>query len=61
MKFETYVYEIVIDHQPNFHKDACKDAHAQVINARTCISTRVSVFMMDFYKNLEIIGFLNIT
>ena len=35
MKFETYVYKIVIDHQPNFYKDPCKDASAPVLNART--------------------------
>ena len=29
MKFETYVHKIVLDHQPNFHKDPCKDAHAR--------------------------------
>ena len=33
MKFETYVHKIVIDHQPNFHKDPCKDAHARGENA----------------------------
>ena len=36
MKFETYVYKIVFDHQPNFHKDPCKDARARGENARTC-------------------------
>ena len=36
MKFETYVHKIVLDHQPNFHKDPCKDARAQGENARTC-------------------------
>ena len=36
MKFETYVYKIVLDHQPNFHKDPCKDARARGENARTC-------------------------
>ena len=35
MKFETYVYKIVFDHQPNFHKDPCKDARARGENART--------------------------
>ena len=28
MKFETYVHKTVLDHQPNFHKDPCKDARA---------------------------------
>ena len=28
MKFQTYVHKIVVDHQPNFHKDLCKDARA---------------------------------
>ena len=36
MKFETYVHKIVLDHQPNFHKDPCKDARARGENARTC-------------------------
>ena len=36
MKFETYVYKIVLDHQPNFYKDPCKDACTQGKNARTC-------------------------
>ena len=36
MKFETYVHKIVLNHQPNFHKDPCKDARAQDKNARTC-------------------------
>ena len=35
MKFETYVYKIVFDQQPNFHKDSCKDARARGENART--------------------------
>ena len=26
MKCETYVQKIVLDHQPNFHKNPCKDA-----------------------------------
>ena len=34
--FETYVHKIVLDHQPNFHKDPCKDARAQGKNACTC-------------------------
>ena len=36
MKFKTYVHKIVLDHQPNFHKDPCKDARARGENARTC-------------------------
>ena len=36
MKFETFVHKIVIDHQPNFHKDPFKDASAQCENACTC-------------------------
>ena len=36
MKFETYVHKIVLDHQPNFHKDPCKDARARGENKRTC-------------------------
>ena len=36
MKFEAYVHKIVLDHQPNFHKDPCKDAHARGENERTC-------------------------
>ena len=31
LKFETYVHKIVLDHQPNFHKDP----HARGENART--------------------------
>ena len=34
MKFETYVHKIVIDHQPNFHKDPCKAACTRGVNAR---------------------------
>ena len=37
MKFETYVYKIVLDHQQNFHKDPCKDALAQIIQAHTIL------------------------
>ena len=36
MKFETRVHKIVLDPQPNFHKDLCKDACARGENARTC-------------------------
>ena len=36
MTFETYVHTIVLDHQPNFHKDPCKDARARGENVRTC-------------------------
>ena len=36
MKFEIYFYKILIYHQQNFHKDPCKDAHAQGENVRTC-------------------------
>ena len=36
MKFETYVNKIVLNHQPNFHKDPCKDARARGENASTC-------------------------
>ena len=35
MKFKTYAHKIVPDHQPNFHKDLCKDARARGINTRT--------------------------
>ena len=35
MNFETYVNKIELDHQPNFHKDPCKDARARGENART--------------------------
>ena len=33
MKFETYVHKIVLDHQPNFHKDSCKDALPRGVHA----------------------------
>ena len=36
MKFETYVLKIVLDQEPNFHKDPCKDTRARGENARTC-------------------------
>ena len=36
MKFETYVHKKVLDHQPNIHKDPCKDARTRGENARTC-------------------------
>ena len=36
MKFESFVHKIVLDHQPNFHKDPCKDARARGENPRTC-------------------------
>ena len=29
MKFKTCVRKIVVDHQPNFHKDPCKDARGR--------------------------------
>ena len=58
MKFETYVYKIVLDHQPNFHKDPCKDACARGVNARAfhreC--TRLQLvrahICTDLYENL---------
>ena len=43
MKFETYVYKIVLDHQPNFHKDPCKDARARGVNARTHVKKNLCV------------------
>ena len=36
MKFETYIPKIVLNHQPNFHKDPCKDAQTRGENVRTC-------------------------
>ena len=36
MKFESYVHKIVLDHQPNFHKDPCKGARTRGKKARTC-------------------------
>ena len=36
MKFETYLHKIVLDPQPNFQKDPCKDARARGKNTRTC-------------------------
>ena len=50
MKFETYVYKIVLDHQPNFHKDPCKDACARGVNARARISLyHLEVKMLWFF------------
>ena len=43
MKFETYVYKIVLAHQPNFHKDPCKDARARGVNARTHVKKNLCV------------------
>ena len=43
MKFETYVYKIVLDPQPNFHKEPCKNAHARGVNTRTRDEMRVHV------------------
>ena len=45
MKFETYVHKIVLDHQPNFHKDPCKDARARGVNARTHVKKFVCPFV----------------
>ena len=45
MKFETYVYKIVLDHQPNFHKDPCKDAQGQGVNARSHFIDSVREFL----------------
>ena len=44
MKFETYVHKIVLDHQPNFHKDLCKDARARGVNTRTRDEMYLEVF-----------------
>ena len=41
---ETYVHKIVLDHQPNFHKDPCKDARARGVNARTRDEMRTRAF-----------------
>ena len=43
MKFETYVHKIVLDHQPHFHKDPCKDARARGLNARTHVKKKLCV------------------
>ena len=48
MKFETYVYKIVLDHQPKFHKDPCKDAHARGVNARTHIKKNLCVRSLGY-------------
>ena len=48
MKFETYVYKIVLDHQPNFHKDPCKDARARGINARTHVKKNLCVRSLGY-------------
>ena len=45
MKFQTYVHKIVLDHQPNYKKDPCKDARAQGENACTCDKTCLRAFM----------------
>ena len=50
MKFETYVHKIVLDHQPNFHKDACKDARAQDENAHTCDALQRKCVFRPFYS-----------
>ena len=44
MKFETYAHKIVVNQQPNFHKDPCKDARARGINARTRDEMRARAF-----------------
>ena len=36
IKFETKVHKVVLNHQPNFHEDLCKDARARGENAKTC-------------------------
>ena len=47
MKFETYnVHKIELDHQPNFHKDPCKDARALAMKC-----ARAQIFT-DLYENL---------
>ena len=48
MKFVTYVYEIVLDHQPNFHKDPCKDARARGVNARTHVKKNLCVRSLGY-------------
>ena len=54
MKFETYVYKIVFDHQPNFHKDPCKDAHMMPYknSDRSQQKSRKYVFR-PFWKNTK--------
>ena len=48
MKFETYVYKIVFDHQSNFHKDPCKDSRARGENA--CTSDALQRFRSEATK-----------
>ena len=48
MKFETYVYKLVLDHQPNFHKDPCKDARARGVNARTHVKKNLCVRSLGY-------------
>ena len=49
MKSKIYVHKIVLDHQPNFEKDPCKDARAHFIaSARvyaSCVHIRARIFM----------------
>ena len=64
LKFDTSVHEIVLDHQPNFHKDPCKDARARGENARTCealhfwIDTKKSYFIHFFKPGQNIMSLL---
>ena len=48
MKFETYVYKIVLDHQPNFYKDPCKDARARGVNVRTHVKKHLCVRSLGY-------------
>ena len=66
MKFETFIYKIVKNHQLIFRKDPCKHARTRGVNVRTRISSRqnacahiyascVCVCAQIFTKNLLII------
>ena len=48
MKFKTYVHKILVDQQPNFHMDQCKDAHAKGEN--TCTYDALQRFRSESTK-----------
>ena len=48
MKFETHAHKIVVKHQPNFHKDLCKDARARGVNACSRDETGTTEMFKDW-------------
>ena len=53
MKFETYAYDRVIDHQKKFGKDLCTNTHAQSKNVRVRVNVHVKMCAHIFMPRMH--------